>query len=77
MTMFMYPFAVTKTDYLFIQHVVEMQQKPQIWCEGIPQMFGQISTGFITSLALYLMTLTAPLLLWYVFPLPYQNNQIK
>lgn len=29
------------------------------------------------SLALYLMTLTAPLLLWYVFPLPYQNNQIK
>lgn len=62
------PFCITKTDYLFIQHVVEMHQKPQIWCEGIPQMFGQISTGFITSLALYLMTLTAPLLLWYVFP---------
>lgn len=62
------PFCITKTDYLFIQHVVEMHQKPQIWCEGIPQMFGQISTGFITSLALYLMTLTAPLILWYVFP---------
>lgn len=77
MTMFMYPFAVTKTDYLFIQHVVEMHQKPQIWCDGIPQMFGQISTGFITSLALYLMTLTAPLLLWYVFPVTISKSSNK
>lgn len=40
-------------------------------------MFGQISTGFITFLVLYLMTLTAPSLLWYVcFQLPYHNKQI-